>query len=192
MYSGSGIQTNCHGLKTQISVDIQSSVPASSSKDIQMTGNFGAALFPHTVPSMQHWFLSHLLPKFSMFVLVLLELAVLHFLLLLFPLLQSSVACYGTSPIPLPLLVTVGGKTSLQTCFNDNQRLQPKILDVTSPLDADDSRVSCVLQHLAPFIIISSDLVPINTNQIITVNIALCFLVHLKMQHAKNDTGHPP
>lgn len=156
-----------------------------------MTGTFGAASFPNTVLSTQHCFLSHFLPKFSMFVLVLLELAVLHFLLLLFPLLWSSIACYGTSPIPLPLLVTIGGKTSLQTCFNDNQRLLPSILDVTSPLDADDSRVSCVLQHLAPFIIIPSDLVPINTNQIIPVNVALYF-VYLKIKHARNDAGRPP
>ena len=73
-----------------------------------------------TVPSM--WPRSQFLSKFAVF--VLLEFAVLHFLLFDFPMLGCSVAHCSSSPIQLPLLVTVGKETLLPSRFKHNKQIK--------------------------------------------------------------------
>lgn len=141
-----------------------------TSKVLQLTGTAS-----HTLTHTRRSIGSNLrfLPKFAVF--ALLKFAVLSVFLLQFPEWWTSVA---RSCVQLPLLVAVGGGGALQTYFSISRWVvkwskqdPPQWYFVSKlfeqeetllPLDADDGRVSCFLQHFIPFILISTDLVPVD------------------------------
>lgn len=169
-------------------------------------------LCTNTCTGQPMWRHSGFLSKFAL--LVLFKFAVLGFFLLEFPMCRSFIAHCSVSSIQLPLLVAVGSKTELQTCFRfeenmkcvsinlelaqiktANRKHTPHILQKKgvytwmrlyfikrrwkhfftftaqlhcSPLDADDGRVPCFLQHLVPFLVISTDPVPVDKKQFVT------------------------
>lgn len=78
------------------------------------------ALHPQAVLQQQFLWV-RFLSEFAMLDLVL-EFAVLHFLLLLFPLFGLAIAGHGASPVQFSLLVTVRSRTELQTCVKNNKQ----------------------------------------------------------------------
>lgn len=107
--------------------------------------------------------------------LVLLEFSVLRFLLFKFSVLGSSIARYGGSSFPFPLLVTVGSRSSLQTSFSNNWTLDfsPNIVSNTLPFYADDSCAPCFLQHLVPLLVVPTNFVPQKNKKTARVNTGL-------------------
>lgn len=84
------------------------------------TDSQNTALRPQAVLQQQFLWV-RFLSEFAMLDLVL-EFAVLHFLLLLFPLFGLAIARHGASPVQFSLLVTVRSRTELQTCVKNNKQ----------------------------------------------------------------------
>lgn len=89
--------------------------------------------------------------------------------------LGSSIARYGGSSFPFPLLVTVGSRSSLQTSFSNNWTLDfsPNIVSNTLPFYADDSCAPCFLQHLVPLLVVPTNFVPQKNKKTARVNTGL-------------------
>lgn len=68
-------------------------------------------------------------------------------------------------PSSFLFLSLLGVRSQLKPMFLQNQTIFTKILNVTAPLYADDSCVSSFLQHLVPLLVISTDPVPVHTEQ---------------------------